>query len=192
MLWFYEYSFPAIWVIFLVYWRIRAIGTKPTQRLEPIASQIVRSAAFLIAIALLMVNRIPLPWLYLHILPAGTALAGFWIGLAVTVAGLAFAVWARNYLGGNWSSSVTIKQDHQLITSGPYAFVRHPIYTGILTGFVGSVIALAQVRGLIAFVLIAVVLWAKLRMEEQWMREQFGPAYDAYSHRVAGLVPFIL
>lgn len=192
MLRFYEYFFPGIWIVFLVYWQIRAIGAKATQRLEPIASRIVRSIVFLVVIALLMLRNIPLPWLYLHILPPGTALAAFWTGAAVTTAGLAFAVWARGYLGSNWSRSVTIKQDHQLIVSGPYAFVRHPIYTGILAGFLGSAIALAQVRGVIGLVLIGLVLWAKLRMEEKWMREQFGPAYDTYSHRVAALVPFIL
>ncbi len=114
------------------------------------------------------------------------------MGAAVTTAGLAFAVWARAYLGSNWSRSVTIKQDHQLIVSGPYAFVRHPIYTGILTGFLGTAIALAQVRGVIVLVMIGLVLWAKLRMEERWMRSQFGATYETYSNRVAALVPFIL
>jgi protein-S-isoprenylcysteine O-methyltransferase Ste14 len=87
---------------------------------------------------------------------------------------------------------VTIKQDHQLIVSGPYALVRHPIYTGILAGFIGMAIAIGQVRGVIAFVLVFLVLWYKLRMEERWMRDQFGAHYEAYSRRVAALVPFVL
>ncbi|MGA8670162.1 MAG: isoprenylcysteine carboxylmethyltransferase family protein, partial [Terracidiphilus sp.] len=106
--------------------------------------------------------------------------------------GLLFAVWAREHLGRNWSRSVTIKQDHELITSGPYAVVRHPIYTGILTGFLGTAIALSQVRGFIAFVLIFLVFWIKLRMEEQWMRSQFGETYATYAHRTAALVPYLL
>ncbi|MGC2638092.1 MAG: isoprenylcysteine carboxylmethyltransferase family protein [Acidobacteriaceae bacterium] len=187
---FYEYFFPAVWIAFLLYWQIRSQGTKATQRLEPAASRIARSLVFLIAIALLMMGRIPLRWLYLPILPQG--LATFWVGAAVTVAGLAFAVWARQHLGANWSRSVTIKQDHQLIVSGPYALVRHPIYTGILTGFLGSAIASGQVRAAIAFVLVSGALWYKLRMEEQWMRGQFGASYDDYAQRVAALVPFVL
>jgi protein-S-isoprenylcysteine O-methyltransferase Ste14 len=87
---------------------------------------------------------------------------------------------------------VTIKQDHQLITNGPYALVRHPIYTGLIAGLLGTVIALNQVRGLVAFVLFSMALWAKLRIEEEWMRGQFGSAYEAYSRRVAALVPFLL
>jgi protein-S-isoprenylcysteine O-methyltransferase Ste14 len=110
----------------------------------------------------------------------------------VTIAGLLIAVWARQHLGANWSRSVTIKQDHQLIVTGPYAVVRHPIYTGILAGFLGSVIALGQVRGIIAFVLVFFVLWYKLRMEEQWMRNQFGVTYETYAQHVAALVPFVL
>ena len=103
--------------------------------------------------------------------------------------GLGFTVWARLYLGSNWSRSVTIKQGHELITGGPYGLVRHPIYTGLLTGFLGTAIAIAQVRGLVAFALIFSVLWLKLRLEERWMRLQFGSAYEQYARRVRALVP---
>ena len=140
-------------------------------------------------IVLLSTTRIPLPWLYRQLWPSG--IWSFWIGAAVTAAGLLFAVWARRHLGRNWSSSVTIKQGHELITTGPYALVRHPIYTGILTGFLGTAIALSQVRGVIGFVLIFAVLWAKLRMEEKWMRSQFGETYAIFAHQTAALVPYL-
>jgi protein-S-isoprenylcysteine O-methyltransferase Ste14 len=189
MLWFYDYFFTVVWIVFLLYWQIKAIGTKTTQRLEPIASRIVRALTFLIAIVLLSTTRIPLPWLYLHLWPAG--LWSFWLGAAVMIAGLLFAVWAREHLGSNWSRSVTIKQDHELITTGPYAVVRHPIYTGILVGFLGTAIALSQVRGFIVVALIFFILWLKLRMEEQWMRSQFGETYASYAHQTAALVPYL-
>ena len=189
MLWFYESFFPVVWIAFLLYWQIKAFNTKTTQRLEPAASRILRVLIFLIVIVLLSTTRIPLPWLYLQLWPAG--LWPFWLGAAVTIVGLLFAVWARGYLGSNWSRSVTIKQDHELITTGPYAVVRHPIYTGILTGFLGMAIAISQVRGLIVFVLIFLALWLKLRMEEQWMRSQFGETYATYARRTAALVPYL-
>jgi protein-S-isoprenylcysteine O-methyltransferase Ste14 len=189
MLWLYESFFPAVWIAFLLYWRIKAIGTKTSQRSEPRASAILRAITFVIVIVLLMTTRIPLPWLYRQLWPSG--LRPFWIGAAVTVVGLLFAVWARQHLAGNWSSEVTIKQDHELITTGPYALVRHPIYTGILTGFLGAAIALGQVRGVIGFVLIFIVLWKKLRMEEEWMRSQFGETYATYAHQTAALVPYL-
>jgi len=190
MLWFFESFFPAVWIAFLVYWWIKAAGSKTSKRTEPAASSIVRSLTFLIVIALLSIPRLPLlPWLYHQLWPSN--IWSFGIGAAVTVGGLLFAVWARQHLGSNWSSEVTIKQGHELITTGPYALVRHPIYTGILTGFLGTAIALSQVRGVIGFVLIFLVLWAKLRMEEQWMRSQFGETYATYAHQTAALVPYL-
>jgi protein-S-isoprenylcysteine O-methyltransferase Ste14 len=190
MLWFYESFFPVVWIFFLLYWEIKATRTKTTKRLEPPASRILRVFIFLIAIVVLSTTRIPLRWLYLQLWPVG--LWPFWLGAAVTIAGLLFAVWAREHLGRNWSRSVTIKQGHDLITSGPYAVVRHPIYTGILTGFLGMAIAISQVRGFVAFVLVLFALSIKLRIEEQWMRSQFGETYSTYAHQTAALVPYLL
>ena len=190
MLWFYKYFFTVVWIAFFVYWQIKAANTKTTQRIEPVASRIMRVFIFLVAITLLLPIRIPLPWLYHQLWPTGYW--PFWIGAAVTVAGLLFAVWARGYLGRNWSSSVTIKQGHELITSGPYAVVRHPIYTGILTGFLGMAIAISQVRGFIVVVLILFAYRTKLRREDQWMRSQFGETYAAYAHKTAALLPYLL
>ena len=190
MLWLYESFFPVVWIVFVLYWQIKAADTKATQRLEPAASRILRVLIFLIAIVLLSIPRIPLPWLYFQLWPAGYL--PFWLGAALTAAGLLFAVWAREHLGRNWSRSVSIKQGHELITTGPYAVVRHPIYTGILTGFLGMAIAISQVRGFIVFVVIFLVFWLKLRMEEEWMRSQFGETYATYARQTAALVPYLL
>ena len=189
MLWFYESFFPVVWVLFFVYWQIKAANTKTTQRLEPAASRILRIFIFLIAIILLSTTRIPLPLLYFQLWPVG--LWPFWLGAGLTIAGLLFAVWAREHLGRNWSRSVTIKQGHELITTGPYTMVRHPIYTGILIGFFGMAIAISQVRGFLVLVLIFLAFWIKLRMEEQWMHSQFGKTYAIYVDRTAALVPYL-
>ena len=189
MLWFYESFFPVVWIAFCVYWRIKAFNTKTTQRIEPIASRILRALTLVVVIALLSTTRIPLPWLYRQLWPSG--LWSFWIGAAITVVGLLFAIWARQHLATNWSNSVTIKQGHELITTGPYALVRHPIYTGILIGFLGTAIALSQVRGFVGLVLLFISFWAKLRTEEEYMRSQFGETYATYAHRTAALVPYL-
>ncbi len=192
MLWFYELFFPVVWIAFLLYWQIiwaRTAGTKTTQRIEPAASRILRALVFVVVIVLLTTTWIPLRWLYFQLWPSG--LLAFWIGAAVIVVGLLFAVWARRHLGSNWSRAVTIKQGHELITTGPYTVVRHPIYTGILTGFLGTAIALAQVRGFIGVALVFLSFWAKLRLEEEWMRSQFGETYATYAHRTAALVPYL-
>src|SRR5271170_2143749 len=189
MIWFYNLFFPVVWITFLIYWRIKAFNTKNTQRLEPAVSRILRALTILVAVVLLSTSWIPLPWLYRPLWRVGFWL--FWLGAAVTVGGLLFAVWAREHLGRNWSSPVTIKQDHELITTGPYAVLRHPIYTGILGGFLGVAIALSEVRGFVVFVLIFLVFWVKLRMEEEWMRSQFGETYATYVRRTAALVPYL-
>ena len=116
----------------------------------------------------------------------------FWSGAAITAGGMLFSVWARRYLGKNWSQAVTLKEGHELITSGPYALVRHPIYTGLLLAFVGCAVARGEWRGLLAVALVFGALWRKLRLEETWMRVQFGESYEAYSRQVAALVPYII
>ncbi|HLV85701.1 MAG TPA: isoprenylcysteine carboxylmethyltransferase family protein [Candidatus Sulfotelmatobacter sp.] len=189
MLWFYDSFFPVLWIAFIVYWRIKAADTKATQRLESVASRLLRLVTFLLAIVLLSTTRIPLPWLYLQLWASG--LWSFWLGAAVMIAGLLFAVWAREHLGRNWSHAVTIKQGHELITTGPYAVVRHPIYTGMLAGLLGTAIALSQVRGFVAFILLFVMFWIKLRKEEEFMRSQFGETYANYANQTAALVPYL-
>lgn len=189
MIWFYEAFFPVVWIAFLIYWQIKAINTKSTQRLEPASSRILRVLIFLVAIVLLSTTRIPLRWLYRPLWQQG--LWPFWVGAVITIGGLLFAVWAREHLGRNWSRSVTIKQDHELITTGPYSVLRHPIYTGILVGFFGTAIAISEVRGFVTLALIFVVFWVKLSMEEKWMHSQFGETYAAYVQRTAALVPYL-
>jgi protein-S-isoprenylcysteine O-methyltransferase Ste14 len=186
---FYDWFFPALWVVYLLYWHVAARGAKSNERVEPLVSQIGRSVTFLFAFVLLMSPRLPIPVLYMSYLSETNWTAWFWIGAVVSVLGLGFAIWARVYLGSNWSSSVTIKRDHELITGGPYGLVRHPIYTGLLTGFLGTAIAIAQVRSLVAFAFFFAMLWFKLRLEERWMRLQFGEVYEQYAQRVPALVP---
>jgi protein-S-isoprenylcysteine O-methyltransferase Ste14 len=192
MLWFYKLFFPVVWITFFIYWRIRASKTKTTQRLEPMSSRILRSFLCLVGVALLILppTWLPLPWLYRQLWPIG--LLSFWLGAALTIAGLLFAVSAREYLGSNWSSAVTIKQGHELITTGPYSMVRHPIYTGILIGFLGMAIAMSQVRAFIVLALFFIAFWIKLRREEQFMRSQFGEVYVTYARHTAALVPYLL
>jgi protein-S-isoprenylcysteine O-methyltransferase Ste14 len=185
-----EWLFPAMWAGYLAYWQLMSKDVKATERAEPGLERLVRLVALLCAVVLLAYPRITLPLLGWRFLPVGDF--WFWVGAAVTAAGLLFSVWARGHLGKNWSQAVTVKEDHELITSGPYAMVRHPIYTGLLTAFAGSAIARGEWRGFLAVVLVLIVLWRKLRLEEEWMRSCFGDAYERYAHRVRRLVPYII
>jgi protein-S-isoprenylcysteine O-methyltransferase Ste14 len=186
----YEYLFVIMWLGYLAYWWAMSTDVKVTARRETLPPRIVRRVTMLSAVALLALPRVPVPLLERRFLPSG--IGCFWSGAAITAGGLLFSVWARRHLGRNWSRAVTLKKDHELITSGPYALVRHPIYTGLLLAFLGSAVARGEWRGLLAVALVLEALWAKLRLEEKWMRAQFGESYEAYSRRVASLVPYVI
>jgi protein-S-isoprenylcysteine O-methyltransferase Ste14 len=186
----YRYAFPVMWMGWAIYWFAVARSVKLTVRREPLASRLLHIVPLFVAVALLWTSGPSIPVLRARFLPL-TAWP-FWIGVTLTAGGLLFTVWARLHLGANWSGTVTIKKDHELVTSGPYSLVRHPIYTGLLVAFLGSAVACGEWRGVLALVIVFAALWRKARYEERWMREQFGQAYRDYSQRVAALVPYLL
>ena len=186
----YRHLFSVMWLSWAAYWWVLSRNVKVTKRQEPLWSRLGHVVPLLLAVLLLWTPRVPLPVLGDRFLPA--AAWPFWAGAALTAGGLFFSVWARVHIGRNWSGTVTLKEGHELITSGPYAIVRHPIYTGLLFAFAGSAIARAEWRGVLALVIVFLALWRKLRFEEHWMREQFGQRYETYSQRVAALIPSLL
>jgi protein-S-isoprenylcysteine O-methyltransferase Ste14 len=130
---------------------------------------------------------VPSPLFATRILPR--TLATYGVGVTLVFLGLAFAVWARRHIGSNWSGTVTVKEDHVLICTGPYAWVRHPIYTGLLAAILGTAVARGELRGVWALALCTAAFVSKLRIEERWMRQVFGEAYERYSARVPALIP---
>jgi len=184
---FYRYAIPALWLAWLLCWGAAAMGTKPTQRRESFASQLSHVVPLAMGVALLATLRVPFAWLSAPVLPAGAV--GFWAGLALVVAGLGLSIAGRAWLGGNWSGTVTVKLDHELIRSGPYRSVRHPIYTGLLLALLGSAIALREVRGFLGLALVALAFLRKIAIEERFLIEQFGAAYDRYRAEVPALLP---
>jgi protein-S-isoprenylcysteine O-methyltransferase Ste14 len=184
-----RWLFPAIWATWASYWWLSARDVKRTERREPVASRLLHLGPMVFAGMMLGSPGCGVPGLSARVVPL--APWAYWLGVGVTCAGLAFAVWARRHIGRNWSAIVTLKQDHELVTTGPYALVRHPIYTGLLLGFLGWAIAVDRWRGPLAVAIVFVALLRKYRLEERWMRERFGAAYDAYRSRVKALVPFL-
>jgi protein-S-isoprenylcysteine O-methyltransferase Ste14 len=187
----YHYLIPGLWLVWIAYWRISAADVKPTQRHESSGSRAAHLLPLLIAGLLLWIRGDAQDgWLFQHFLTPSMTM--FWVGTAITAAGLGFSAWARVHLGRNWSATVTVKQNHELIRTGPYAIVRHPIYTGVLFGFIGTGLAIGQWRGAVAVVIVFVAFWRKLRLEEQWMSETFGEDYRRYRARTKALVPLLL
>jgi protein-S-isoprenylcysteine O-methyltransferase Ste14 len=121
--------------------------------------------------------------------PVGNTLG--WTLVAVAVIGFAFTWWARLHLGRLWSANVTRKADHHVVDTGPYALVRHPIYTGIILATIAIVIMRATVLAAVGACIMTLGWWIKARLEERFLREQLGKEqYDAYAARVPMLVPF--
>lgn len=178
---------PLLWLAWLLYWIVAARDAKTTQRVESAASRAGHIIPLMIAAWLLWSRHLPANFLGGTIVTPGAGL--YFTGAAIVAYGLGFAIWARRYLGRNWSGVVTVKQDHELIRGGPYRFVRHPIYTGLLAAFVGSAVARAEWRGAVAVVIAWFSLWRKLQLEERWMIEQFGDAYRRFRDEVPALIP---
>ncbi len=113
-----------------------------------------------------------------------------WVGAAFTAIGIAVAIWARLYIGRNWSPRPAIKEEHELVTGGPYAFVRHPIYSGIVLAALGTALT-GTIFGAILFMFAAVLFVTRIGKEERIMLELFPGAYPSYQSQTKRLIPFI-
>jgi protein-S-isoprenylcysteine O-methyltransferase Ste14 len=187
---FYQWS-VGVWVVIAAFWLLEAVRGKRTVRREPLFDRVLHLSLMAPAFALLFSSvAARVGFLRVRVLPALVWIG--WVGLGLTVAGCTLAVWARVMLGSNWSGTVTLKRDHELIRTGPYAVVRHPIYSGFLLAMLGTGLALGEARGIVAFALAFIGWFVKARREERFLAEQFGEDYMRYCREVRRLVPFIL
>jgi protein-S-isoprenylcysteine O-methyltransferase Ste14 len=181
--------FAVIWIGWIVSWMAAAWWSAPTEkRVTTRETWVSRAAVAGGALLLLHSTR--------HLLGETrlwhVGYAGAYGLAALTLAGILFAWWARVHLGRLWSSAITRKQDHRIVDSGPYAWVRHPIYTGLIAAIVATAAAQATWTGCAGAALVAFGLWLKARVEERFLTEELGAdAYGAYRRRVPMLVPFV-
>ena len=178
------------WIVFITVWLLAAVSTKRTVYRESRAQRLRYWVLLVIAYLLLLYGReLPYP-LNLRIIPRATPIS---FGAAfLCVAGLAFALWARLTLGRNWSGVVALKEGHNLVERGPYRFVRHPIYTGMLIMFFATALVQSHVAGFVGVLLMFASFWIKLDREERLMLQQFPERYAAYQQRVKRIIPFVL
>ncbi len=180
----------ACWIAFVAVWLVAAVSTKRTVYRESRAQRL-RYWVLLVIAYLLLVHGRQLPYpLNLRVIPHVAPIG--WAGALLCMAGLAVALWARAILGRNWSGVVTLKEGHELVELGPYRFVRHPIYTGILTMFFATALVQGHVAGFAGVLLTFASFWIKLGREEKLMLQQFPERYAAYQHRAKRIIPFVL
>jgi protein-S-isoprenylcysteine O-methyltransferase Ste14 len=173
------------WYVFLGYWVITWLRVKRTKAREKSMDRLITVVVVVIAYNLLFAQ-----WmgpLRLRFLPEDPRIA--WAGIAVTWVGVSVAVWARYCLGEYWSARVTLKEGHQLIRTGPYRFVRHPIYTGMLLGSVGTALVVGEWRGVLAVVMLLAAHSRKAMREESMLTREFGEEYKAYRQQTGFLFP---
>jgi protein-S-isoprenylcysteine O-methyltransferase Ste14 len=113
-----------------------------------------------------------------------------WAGAALTAIGISFAIWARIYLGRNWSPRPAVKEQHEFVTTGPYAYVRHPIYAGVILAALGSALT-GSIFGIGMFVIISTMFALRINKEEQIMCKLFPSQYPEYQKHTKRLVPFV-
>jgi hypothetical protein len=180
------------WDIFILFWLLNMFSNKRTVTRQSAGTRLLYTVPFFLAFWLLFggVFRHRQHPFTLVILPHSLGLNT--ISLVLTVLGLSLAIWARVVLGTNWSGTVTYKENHELIVRGPYAYVRHPIYSAMLLMFLGTALAVGTVGGLSGFPILFVSFWIKYRQEEALMIEHFGDQYLAYMKRVRAVIPFVL
>jgi protein-S-isoprenylcysteine O-methyltransferase Ste14 len=179
----------ALWMAWLLVWLLAARHVKATLWREPAISSLLNRLPLFAAAVLLATRRFVPPSLAERCVPLSPMIDA--VGILLVLAGLGFAIWARWYLGSNWSAAVTLKDQHTLIRTGPYRYVRHPIYSGILLAICGSAAIIGEGRAALAVLLAFLGLFYKSRIEEKVMRERF-PEYDAYRRETAALIPFLL
>jgi protein-S-isoprenylcysteine O-methyltransferase Ste14 len=177
------------WIIFVGYWVISAFGQKATSEKKGFLSTLTYRAPLTLGGLLLWYQRFQHP-LNLTLTPHTD-----WVrtlGAVVCASGLLVTLWSRWTLGGNWSSEVAFKQGHELVKTGPYRFVRHPIYTGLLLMCLGTAGAVGQLHSWLGFLILGVGLWIKLKQEEALLLRHFPHEYPAYQKQVKALIPFVI
>jgi protein-S-isoprenylcysteine O-methyltransferase Ste14 len=174
----------ALWLVFAVYWSLAAKDKAASKDSESVWSR--RLHLLLVnAGALLLLLRVP--GLTQRFLP----LAVEWVagGLLIEIGSLLLAISARRHLGSNWSGEVRIAAGHQLIRTGPYRILRHPIYTAVLGMYLGTAIVFGEMHSLIGIVLVGLAYWRKIGMEERALSQAFGAEYEDYRRQTSALLP---
>ena len=174
-------SVGVLWLLFWVYWLLSARGVKAgTHDLSGFPLRVVVLAAVIVLVRLIHFRAVAIRSLLVGVL-----------GVVIFGCGLALAVWARRHLGRNWGMPMSRKDEPELVTTGPYRLVRHPIYSGLLLGLVGSALTVNLI-GLVVVVVVGAYFYYAASVEERNLATSMPEAYPAYRARTKMLIPYVL
>jgi protein-S-isoprenylcysteine O-methyltransferase Ste14 len=178
-----------MWFATFAYWLVSSFSVKKSVKRQAGCERILYIFCVLLAFSLLFGNYFNFSLLDKPILPQND----YWkiTGMLLCAVGLVFAIIARIRLGENWSGRITIKENHELIQSGPYAITRNPIYSGFLLAFMGCSMSLGLLKGYLGIFFLVACILIKISKEEAYMQEVFGEKYRAYRTKVKRLIPII-
>ena len=191
----------ASWIAFIVVWGIGAFNVKRDIKSGGLTALWMRSFLLrLVSVVIILFVAARVATGTAHF-AAGDALVFHtvlftppavlgWVAAVLTVLGILFAIWARVHLGRNWSAAPAVKEKHELVTSGPYAYVRHPIYTGILLAAFGAALS-GSAFAIGIFIIVCFVFSRRIGKEERIMLELFSDTYPQYQARTKRLVPLV-
>jgi protein-S-isoprenylcysteine O-methyltransferase Ste14 len=177
-----------LWALWIISWFAAMRWTNDTEKRVSFREQVPYHLLMLVGIVCLAVDpeseRAPMRLWHVH-------WYGAWICVLLETIGFAFTWWARIHLGKLWSGTVTRKADHHVVDTGPYAIVRHPIYTGLLLAVFATGAAKGTITGVLACLFFTLSFWVKAQLEERWLSQELGAeAYASYRRRVPMLLPF--
>lgn len=176
-----------LWVVLGAFWLFAAFRRTRAQKREPTVERLAHVLVMVAASYLLCYRE---PWwgiLNRRFVPQADWIA--WAGVTLTAAGVAVAIWARRHLGKYWSAEVTIRSGHELIRTGPYARIRHPIYTGMMLALVGTALAIGEYRAIVALAITMFGFVRKAKKEESFLAGQFGAAFEEHRRLTGFFLP---
>ncbi|MGD0964331.1 MAG: isoprenylcysteine carboxylmethyltransferase family protein [Candidatus Acidiferrales bacterium] len=182
-----RYIIQGLWLALLAYWLIGALRIKPAKQIEAPASRFSRMTLTILVFAFLLSPRGRFGWLGERFIPRSELAAVS--GAIATAMGVGLAAWARYALGSNWSAAITLKESHELIRGGPYARIRHPIYSGVLLGLLGTALAMGEWRALVAVAVMFASYLAKAHREDSVLACEFGAAFQEHLRRTGTFLP---
>jgi protein-S-isoprenylcysteine O-methyltransferase Ste14 len=176
-----------LWLALGAYWLVSAPTAREKKSREPAEVYLPHTAMMVASCALLFSDETGVGFLGRRFI--ARSLAATTVGIVIMLAGVLFAIWARRHLGENWSARPEIRVGHELVRSGPYKYVRHPIYSGILLGMSGTAIYVGKWRAMVAVILVWLLFRAKAGREEARLAKEFGLVYEEQKRKTGFLFP---